>query len=84
MFGYRMSARRVLRPVIAALIFSLPAFNAAAGEGAGAGWEFGAEIYFWGASMGGTTTAGDDIDIPFSDILDNRLPPIYKSSTQGA
>ena len=71
MFGCRMSGRRTLRPVIAALIFTLPAFDAAADEGEGAGWEFGSEIYFWGASMGGTTAAGDDIDIPFSDILEN-------------
>jgi hypothetical protein len=37
----------------------------------GTAWTFGGEAYFWGASIGGTSAAGDDIDIPFSDILDN-------------
>ncbi len=71
MFGYSISVRRALLPVIAALIFSLPAFDAVADEGEGAGWEFGSEIYFWGAGLDGTTAAGDDIDIPFSEVFDN-------------
>lgn len=37
----------------------------------GNAWTFGGEAYFWGATIGGTSAAGDDIDIPFSDILDN-------------
>jgi len=35
------------------------------------GWKFGAEIYLWGAGIGGTTASGGDIDIEFSDIIDN-------------
>lgn len=34
-------------------------------------WEFAGEVYLWGAGMGGTTAAGDDIDISFSDLIDN-------------
>ena len=32
-------------------------------------WTFSADLYLWGASMGTTTTTGDDMDIPFTDIL---------------
>ena len=37
----------------------------------GNGWVFEGEVYFWGASIGGTSAEGDDIDIPFSDIIDS-------------
>ena len=32
------------------------------------GWQFGVELYLWGASVGGTSAAGGDIDISFSDL----------------
>ena len=31
-------------------------------------WEFGAEIYLWGASIGGNTGTGSDLDISFDDL----------------
>ena len=34
-------------------------------------WEFGLEIYLWGASLGGETVSGSDIDVDFGDIFDN-------------
>ena len=34
------------------------------------GWEFGGELYFWGASLGGSTTSGSDIDLGIGDIID--------------
>lgn len=34
-------------------------------------WVYGAEIYLWGAGVAGKTARGDDIDISFSDIIDN-------------
>lgn len=34
-------------------------------------WEFGAEIYLWGASIDGTTGTGTPVSIDFNDILDN-------------
>lgn len=34
-------------------------------------WEFGAQIYLWGAGIGVTTAEGDDIDISFSDLIKN-------------
>ncbi len=35
------------------------------------GWEFDAALYLWGASIGGTTTEGDEIDVGFNDIIKN-------------
>ena len=32
-------------------------------------WEFGAEVYLWGASIGGNTGTGSDVDISFDDLL---------------
>lgn len=34
-------------------------------------WKFNGEVYLWGASIKGDTTAGDPIDIEFSDLLKN-------------
>ncbi|MEN8752181.1 MAG: hypothetical protein AB1Z18_05345 [Desulfobacterales bacterium] len=34
-------------------------------------WEFGAEVYLWGASIGGNTGTGSDLDISFDDLLSN-------------
>lgn len=35
------------------------------------GWKFGAELYFWGASIGGKSASGSDVDIDLDDILDS-------------
>lgn len=34
-------------------------------------WEFMAELYLWGASIGGDSASGSDIDIDFDDLLDD-------------
>ena len=34
-------------------------------------WEFAGELFLWGASIGGTSSAGDDVDISFGDLIDN-------------
>lgn len=47
----------------------LPAVSFA--ESSGDSWQFAGEIYLWGAGFDVTTAAGDDIEISFSDILDN-------------
>ena len=33
------------------------------------GWEFDSGLYLWGASIGGTSAEGDDIDIKFTDLV---------------
>jgi len=35
------------------------------------GWKFGAELYFWGASIGGKSASGSDVDIDLDDIFDS-------------
>ena len=32
-------------------------------------WVYGAEVYMWGASVGGDTTSGDRVDIDFGDLF---------------
>ncbi len=45
---------------------------AAAADGVDpADWKFGGDIYLWGASIGGETAGGGDLDISFSDLLKN-------------
>ena len=59
---------------VAALMIAGLGFNsmpAVAGEANAGGWEFGAEIYIWGAELNSTTPGGTSIDIPFDSILDN-------------
>jgi opacity protein-like surface antigen len=34
-------------------------------------WSFGADIYLWAADVGGETSRGNDIDISFSDLMEN-------------
>ena len=35
------------------------------------GWDYTAAIYLWGAAIGGTTVGGQELDVPFGDIVDN-------------
>ena len=32
-------------------------------------WVYGAEVYLWGANLGGETVTGDDIDVSFTDLV---------------
>ena len=34
-------------------------------------WQLGAEVYFWGASIGGSSATGSDIDISIDNLLDD-------------
>lgn len=51
----------------AALACSLAATPGRAHEG----WDWTGLIYFWGAGLGGETTTGQDVDVSFSEILEN-------------
>jgi hypothetical protein len=35
------------------------------------GWEFGVSTYLWAAGVEGTSAAGDEIDVSFSDVLED-------------
>ena len=54
-----------------AMALLLTGTTATAQEDAPDTWKLGAEVYFWGASMGGTTSAGQDIEVGIDDLLDN-------------
>jgi hypothetical protein len=53
------------------LSLGLPLAQAASDPASGDSWRFGGDVYLWGAGLGGATSAGDDIDISFDDLLDN-------------
>lgn len=65
--------KRQVTGVIAMVFFILCAnvLPAVAQSASDDTWKFGAEIYMWGASIGGTTGSGSDLDIDFDDILDD-------------
>jgi hypothetical protein len=44
---------------------------AAAGDASSDKWKYGLEVYLWGASVGGASAAGEDIDISFEDLVDD-------------
>ena len=54
-----------------AFALALSATPAAAQDRASDGWKWGAEIYFWAASLGGKTTSGADVDIGIDTIIDD-------------
>jgi hypothetical protein len=41
------------------------------GGGVAGRWAYGAEIYLWGASVGGETTSGNSVDVKFNDLIKN-------------
>ncbi|MGB5620067.1 MAG: hypothetical protein WBM78_24720, partial [Desulfobacterales bacterium] len=34
-------------------------------------WEFAAEVYLWGAAIGGDTATDSSVNISFDDLIDN-------------
>lgn len=34
-------------------------------------WQYGAQFYLWGASIGGKTASGSEVDVKFDDIFNN-------------
>ena len=52
------------------VLFSIAPMNAIAQEkGDTHEWQFAADVYLWGASVGGETASGGDIDVDFDDIF---------------
>lgn len=56
---------------LCALILFSVSFVSLAHSETDTGWQFAAQLYFWGASIDGTTATGRDINIGLDDILDN-------------
>ncbi|MGB5613095.1 MAG: hypothetical protein WBM67_10610, partial [Sedimenticolaceae bacterium] len=59
------------RGLVAGMLALMMPLAQAAGESADESWQFDGAVYLWGAGIGGTSAAGDDIDISFSDLIDN-------------
>ena len=57
--------------LLALFIFVIAAVTPGTVSAQDPGWQFTAEIYLWGASVGGKTASGSDVDVDFDDILDN-------------
>lgn len=62
---------KALIQVLIAGLAALVPISADAQDVAGDKWEWSAELYFWGASLSGETTGGDDIDIGIDTIVDD-------------
>lgn len=66
-----MTTRHALRRTVAAAALSAAfAMSGAGSASAQQSWDFTGFIYLWGATLGGTTTTGQSVDMSFSDILD--------------
>ena len=59
------------RGLVAGMLTLTLSLAQAAGEPDGDSWQFDSAVYLWGAGIGGTSAAGDDIDISFTDLIDN-------------
>lgn len=57
--------------IAATVALSIGGTSAIAQDAQSTAWEFGGEIYFWGASLGGNTTSGGDVDIGIDTIIDD-------------
>lgn len=63
--------RPLTGPAAGALLLATALSVTAAAASGSDQWEYEAMIYLWGAGMDATTQTGGDIDISFSDILDD-------------
>ena len=61
----------MLALLLMALVMGYAATAPAAESSPADSWEFAAEVYLWGASIGGETASDSDVDIDFGDLLDN-------------
>ncbi|MEN8693034.1 MAG: hypothetical protein AB1Z20_23455 [Desulfobacterales bacterium] len=64
------SARSNIFITVSLLLFVCSAVNVSAAEvSVEEEWKFGAELYFWGASIAGQSANGSDIDVDVGDIF---------------
>jgi hypothetical protein len=75
MTGNQPSARRTRIGVIAALCLAVvgvsPVLAQSESSASQDQWLFSGAIYLWGADMGGHTNRGSEVEVGFSDLLDN-------------
>ena len=65
----RMQFKLVISTLVIVLCLGISPSAGASTQGNS--WEFAAEVYLWGASIGGETASGSDVKIDFGDLLDN-------------
>lgn len=58
------------KAAVVSTTIATPNATAAQDRGTGA-WDYGLNIYLWGAGIGGTAFNGQDIDVSFSDLASN-------------
>jgi hypothetical protein len=75
MKGSQYIARNTRIRVIAALCFAVFGVSPVLGQTESSvpedQWQFSAAIYLWGADMGGQTIGGSEVEVGFSDLVDN-------------
>ncbi len=52
-------------------VFGSPVLAQEEAEGPRDEWQFAGAIYLWGSDIGGQTIQGSEIEVGFSDLLDN-------------
>lgn len=57
--------------LVLAIVLFFGITQSQAESGSEGDWEFGAQIYLWGAGIGGQSGSGSDLDINFDDIFDD-------------
>ncbi|MSQ98894.1 MAG: hypothetical protein EXR85_06320 [Xanthomonadales bacterium] len=65
------TATKLFSAAALALMLSATAPAFAADTGSGSDWEYIADIYFWGANMNIDTTGGQEVHLPFYQILND-------------
>lgn len=67
-----MSAKKTLRSAyLPAIVLAVSGTTVSAQDGSSDSWKWRAEVYGWGASLGGRATTGSDIDIGIDKIIDD-------------
>lgn len=56
--------------IMAVIMCSTPVISKAKSQQQYGEWDFAAELYLWGASIGGDTSTGTDLDIGIDDLID--------------
>lgn len=59
------------RLVLITLCFAVPILAHAQSDESRDRWEYSAAFYFWGTDVGGQTVSGSEVEVKFSDIVDN-------------